>query len=373
MRARRAAGRGFTLVELMVALVLGLVVVGGAITVFAGSRATSTFNATLTELQENARFAMDSIVRDVRMAGFQGCVDINTATATVRGDGAPTTDLFDSAVTGSLVAGPATWSPAGPIGFVPPEAPAPGVPVPGTHALSVQFGSPETHRILKMPSAAAPVTLTDATAAAIGLATGDFALVSNCQSADLFRVTGTADASIAHEAAGNGGDGRLTAAYGEPLADADGDGVADDATRSRVMRFEANVYYVGDTGRTNAAGDPVRSLYRQTLPYSRPPIEMVEGVGHLALRLGFRDPALGDALAFVRPGAGPLPSGRVEVVEIGLLVESFDPVLDAPDARGYALAGLTVSPGAAHGAGTYANDRRLRRAFNTTVSIRNRR
>ena len=355
-------------------MVLGLVVTGGAFTVFSGSKRTAALNATLTELQESARFALDSIVRDVRMAGFQGCVDINTATATVRGDGAPTADLFDSALTASRVTASGAWAPPPPAGFVPPAAPAAGVPVPGTQALSIQFGSPETHRILKMGSAQAPITLMNATAAEAGFATGDFAIVSNCQSADLVRVTGTADASIAHEPSGNGGDGRVTAAYGEAAIDADGDGLADDRTRSRVMRFEANVYFVGDTGRTDAAGAPVLALYRQTLPYTRPPIEMVEGVSNLQVRLGFRDPGAGAALAFARPGAGALPAGRVEVVELGLLIESFDPVLEpgAP-ARGYALAGRPVVAGAARGAGTYPDDRRLRLAFNASVSIRNRR
>ena len=353
-------------------MVLGLVVTGGAFTVFSGSKRTAALNARLTELQESARFALDSIVRDVRMAGFQGCVDINTATATVRGDGAPTADLFDSALTASRVTASGAWAPPPPAGFVPPAAPAAGVPVPGTQALSIQFGSPETHRILKMDSAQAPITLMNATAAEAGFATGDFAIVSNCQSADLVRVTGTADASIAHEPSGNGGDGRVTAAYGEAALDADG--VPTDRTRSRVMRFEANVYFVGDTGRTDAAGAPVLALYRQTLPYTRPPIEMVEGVSNLQVRLGFRDPGAGAALAFARPGAGALPAGRVEVVELGLLIESFDPVLEpgAP-ARGYALAGRPVVAGAARGAGTYPDDRRLRLAFNASVSIRNRR
>lgn len=64
---------GFSLVELMVALALGLVLMFGAVQVFTASKQTYRVNEAMSRLQENARFAMDILTRDIRQAGFMGC------------------------------------------------------------------------------------------------------------------------------------------------------------------------------------------------------------------------------------------------------------------------------------------------------------
>ena len=363
--------RGFSLVELMIAMVIGLVVIGGAITVFSGSRSTSELNRTVTELQESARFALGSIVRDVRMAGFQGCADVNTSPAAIQALGAPVTDLAASAFTASRVETDGTWTPAPPAGFTPPASGASGAPVPGTHAIVVQFGNPVVHRIEPMALTSSPVVLADTDAASASLVAGDYALVSNCSTADVFRISGTAGSTLQHLNADNASN-LLSANYGA------GNTPGANETRAFVMRFESNVYYVGDTGRTNAAGDRVRALYRQTLPYgsaANPPIEMVEGVANLKVRLGHRAEAPDTSIRYVRPGDAPPDAGGVDAVEIGLLLESHDPVADAPGGRGYRLAGIehTGADAPASAATGFPRDRRMRLAFNASVAIRNRR
>lgn len=366
----KARDDGFSLIELMIAMVLGLIVIGSAIAVFSGSKRTAALNTTLTELQESARFALDSIVRDVRLAGFQGC----TATpATVLATTAPTNDLFASAITSSLVQDNGDWLPAAPPGFSAPKGDAPGVPVPGTHTLSVQYGSPETWRIEPMATNSSAVVLRDIGASETGLVAGDLAMVSNCQVADLFQVSDVGEKTIAHDATANRGDPRLSAAYGDQSYQDDNSPDAD-RSRARLMRFEANIYYVGDTGRTSPAGDPVLSLYRQSLPFAGgAPIEMVEGVAHLEVRLGLRDPALNNDVVFVSPEEFTATDGRVERVEVGLLLQSYDRVTDQPNGRSYRLAGTLLKPAATRGATTYISDRRMRIAVNSAVSIRNRR
>ena len=66
--------RGVTLVELMIAMMLGLVLTAGMIQVFTGNRATYAFNDGLSRVQENARFALDRITQSARMAGYRGCL-----------------------------------------------------------------------------------------------------------------------------------------------------------------------------------------------------------------------------------------------------------------------------------------------------------
>jgi type IV pilus assembly protein PilW len=63
---------GVTLIELMVALAIGSLVIVGAITVYMQSRNTYRTNETAARLQEVARYAMDTIEPDVRLAGFWG-------------------------------------------------------------------------------------------------------------------------------------------------------------------------------------------------------------------------------------------------------------------------------------------------------------
>ena len=64
---------GLTLIELMVSLVLGLVLIGGVLNIFASNRETYRVNENLTRMQENARTGFDFMARDLREAGQNPC------------------------------------------------------------------------------------------------------------------------------------------------------------------------------------------------------------------------------------------------------------------------------------------------------------
>lgn len=66
----RSMETGLTLIELMVAMLLGLLLTAAVIQVFAGSRSSNTVQAGMSRLQENARFALDALARDIGNAGF---------------------------------------------------------------------------------------------------------------------------------------------------------------------------------------------------------------------------------------------------------------------------------------------------------------
>lgn len=70
----RRLGRqtGLTLIELMIAMVIGVFLLIGTLTVFTQSRANFRVADSVARLQENARFAMDSIEPDLRLARFWG-------------------------------------------------------------------------------------------------------------------------------------------------------------------------------------------------------------------------------------------------------------------------------------------------------------
>jgi type IV pilus assembly protein PilW len=65
--------RGVTLVELMVALVLGLLVSGGIVVTFMSTSASNQAQAQLSRLQEQGRYAVTRIAADLKMAGAQYC------------------------------------------------------------------------------------------------------------------------------------------------------------------------------------------------------------------------------------------------------------------------------------------------------------
>ncbi|MEE4297719.1 MAG: PilW family protein [Wenzhouxiangella sp.] len=63
---------GLTLIELMVALTLGLLLLGGVLQLFVGSRVTYTTNEALARVQENVRFSSEELKRVVRGASHFG-------------------------------------------------------------------------------------------------------------------------------------------------------------------------------------------------------------------------------------------------------------------------------------------------------------
>lgn len=65
--------RGLTLVELMIALLLGLLLTAGIIHVFIGTQQTNRTQEAMSSVQETGRFALDILARDVRQAGYGGC------------------------------------------------------------------------------------------------------------------------------------------------------------------------------------------------------------------------------------------------------------------------------------------------------------
>jgi len=72
-QARKAGGpvpAGFTLLELMIAMALGLVILGAAYAVFTLQNRQLGNQEQVVDIQQNARAAIDIFGREIRMAGF---------------------------------------------------------------------------------------------------------------------------------------------------------------------------------------------------------------------------------------------------------------------------------------------------------------
>lgn len=66
--------KGLSLIELMIAMTLSLIVAAAMIALFISSRQSYRVNENMSRLQENARFAVAFISRDLRMADYRPCV-----------------------------------------------------------------------------------------------------------------------------------------------------------------------------------------------------------------------------------------------------------------------------------------------------------
>jgi len=62
--------KGLTLVEIMVAMVIGIIIMGGVINVYSSSKSSYNMQAGISRMQENARFALDILSMHISMAGY---------------------------------------------------------------------------------------------------------------------------------------------------------------------------------------------------------------------------------------------------------------------------------------------------------------
>lgn len=71
---------GFSLMEMMIAITIGFIVVAGIGYLYLGSSQTFKTQDSLSAIQENSRFALDTMSRDIRMAGYMGCGNLSGIT-----------------------------------------------------------------------------------------------------------------------------------------------------------------------------------------------------------------------------------------------------------------------------------------------------
>ena len=356
MRTHSVTQRGLSFVELLVALALSATLILGVFTVYMDSNQTSRLSTSLARIQEAGRIATDIMARDMRMVGFQGCADPDDVTMNIIAQNPPTSDFFASTLRGWEVDN-ANWAAGTEFDNTTIEARA----VLGSDVIAVQRG--ETVEVELTGNMNADNANIQVGGPEVNLfAQNDIVLISDCEAADLFRISSQPSSNTWAHANNVNTDNRLSQAY------------TDDA---RIMRFSATVYFVADTGRDDANGNDIRALYRATnnlLNQATPSFqidEIVEGVESLQVEYG-------ELLATnnVRYTTADNVTNMANVValRVGLLISDTDSVRGDPDDASYDLPGETIVPvtGAAAGAVTHPEDLRLRRTFISTVMLRNR-
>ena len=196
-RTKRQASRqrGISLVELMVAMVIGLILIAGVVKIFASNKQGYRTHEAMSRIQENGRYAMEILARNVRMAGFMGCGNLDTIEPNVIANNPPSGGLSASnAVRGYEYDG-SNWSPS----F---NGTAPTGVVAGTDVITVSRGGDcGAYLVGNMLVDNANIQLNPDNTC--NFQAGDVVIISDCVSTDIFRATSvsggaTSKITIAH-------------------------------------------------------------------------------------------------------------------------------------------------------------------------------
>ena len=82
----RSLQKGMSLVELMVAITLGIFIAGALVSLFINSKENYRLNENMSRLQENARFAVAFLAHDLRMTDYRTCVTDATLADALAGE-----------------------------------------------------------------------------------------------------------------------------------------------------------------------------------------------------------------------------------------------------------------------------------------------
>jgi type IV pilus assembly protein PilW len=349
---------GFSLVELMVAITIGLIIVAAASEIFLRSHATYQVDEGMARVQENARFAMDYLHKDIRMAGYLGCNSRLFADNKVNNIVKPASQvtLFNTGglrgyryqCTSSCSGNLSEWEPALPSEFF-----TNGEVKTQSDVIIINRGSDlDTSLWGNLAPDNGNIQLNNPSQIRNEIAVNDILLISDCSGADVFRATNVgqgAQTTIAHSSSGNT-DSKLSKSYGP-------DG--------RLMKLVTRAYYVKDSATDNEPG-----LYRKELGTGGALTagqELVGGVEAIKILYGVDTAGTGSIAQFVPPNSvGDWT--KVIGVRLGFIARTPGTVDTQQDTKTYDLLGDTTS-----GLDNFGpvNDNRRRRVFNETIRIRN--
>jgi len=295
--------RGFSLIELMIAFLIGLVVIGGAVSLFVSNRQTSRTTENLSRMQENSRIAFEMMSRDIREAAGNPCSK-TLPIANVLKDTTNPNNWWANWGDGIFGYDNTAAFPNAPFGTTA------GLRVSGTDAIEIKSGSasPGVTVVAHNPVAAS-IQLNVNTHE---LVDGDVVMICDYAQASLTQITNASSSSdtIVHNT-GTGTPGNCTKTLGYPVTCGPPpvENPYQYKPNSIVAKLSASRWYIGNNGRGG------RSLYRADRANNQ---EIAEGVDNLQLRY-----LVGDN--YVAAAAAPVWRD-VTAVEVAMTVVSNERV-----------------------------------------------
>ncbi|WP_228050735.1 PilW family protein [Pontibacterium sinense] len=362
-RLNRKRQQGLSMIELMVALLIGTLLTAAVLQMFLGSRTTYAMQSALATMQENARFAVEFLSRDLRKAGYTGC-STNTTIANTLRDSSNSDEIYAQYDMSAPVSLEDNYSVAAGTSI---PLPTSASPTAGTDIVSVKFADGEGSCTVESHVAA---SATIHCYANHDYQKGQVLLISDCSHSAIFQQSNTVNTNsqtkqVNHNT-GQAVPGNCTKGLGLPVDCSTTLGTAYTfPTGATVQLYKNYTYYIDD----NDFGSP--ALHRSAISLTSGTAalaeqELVEGVEDMQITYGIDNDDDGDADYYVAAdtngdGVEDLDVTEVVAIRVSLLMRSIENnVLSS--AQTYSYNGATVT----------ATDRRLRKVFTATITLRNR-
>ena len=355
--------RGFSMVELMVAITLALLLTGAVISVFIGSRTAYQSTAAVGDMADSGRFALNLIGESVRSAGNVACNSASSGTSLLlpaANNGFTTNFLvgvtgFEAVGTGpgtttalpAAVGAAGNWNPALDVSITNATAAAFGVPMQGSDMLVVYSSKPRVPPVYTTADVAAGVSVLPVSTPPPNLpamAVSDYAAISDCTKSLISRAGAVTANSITFQ-------DPLTLGF---------------TAGAFVTPLTATVYYIG----TGSDGDS--SLWRIEqingafpVPSPQSPEELVPDVENMQVLYGIDPAGTGTASAYVT--ADQIGGFNVVSIQVALLVASPPGNKAVPPQPAFNMLG--VAPNVIQV--TAPADNRARQVFYATINLRN--
>lgn len=374
---------GLSLIELMIALALGLLVIGAMIQLFAGNRATYSANEALARVQENGRFAMEVLRREVRQVNFYGTcaaqIPIRNHLRTDCGNNSSTIYSDDRSIVGWEFLGTGLGQT-----YVDLEEEADLVPTPGalnrweSRAGALNLDLPDfldgrvvpgsDVLLIRTPEVVSGVTAagnTPANASSINLnasntlAKDEIVLITNCATgADLFQNRSNSNATSLSAGSGscsNPGPGNQNGLNWSTAYD----------STMQIFRIRVQAFYVGYNTTTGEPGLWRANLGLGTSAANVVHEELVDGIESMQVLYGYSQPAPdgdGQTVDFWVT-ADDVPDWDFVIgARVSLVLRSSESMSSGVLRQTFDLGGTAFSP---------PEDTRLRQPFSASISLRN--
>ncbi|RBW48200.1 PilW family protein [Marinobacter sp. F3R11] len=313
---------GLSLIELMIALLLGTLLTVGLVQVFTSNSQSFRHNEAAARSAESGRIAADILSRAIRNAGFFGCFPVNGITNSLDS----TDGEYDEVRHGFVTLGVSATETGG-------YTERPGSSIAGTGFINVT-GVRRPGAIVKLGAdltATNDIQLEDSDEDGVddpgSLVVNDLAYITNCEMGDIFQIseltTSGNDITLkADDSAGADGNPGNDLSGNIPLACTSVGSCLSTVYAQGTEIFEpySEAYFIG------TAADGGRSLFMRQADGTD--IELVAGVEDMSVRFGEGTVAAG--VQFWRAASAVVNWDDVLAVEVSLLIASpNDNVMDS--------------------------------------------
>jgi len=330
------------LVEIMIAVTIALFLLTGIYTLFLNTKSTYNTQQGLSRIQENARYAIEKLSHDVRMAGYMGCGGANPQNAVNTLNNA-NDYAYDFSVPIQGFDGQGTsWSPNLPPALSGLTHP----PIDGTDVITVRGADGGGIRIVSpMPQPSAELKVS--TLNNSGIAIGDIVMLSDCTDAAIFQLTNVQSSDHLQHQTGTQTPGNATKNLGKSYQ-----------AGALVQAASTRSYFIANANSTSCS-DGGCGLWELTGAGSEQ--ELVRGVEDMQILYGVAPGAKETASSYV-DASNVSDWSRVVSVRIALVLNSIDPTSPQSYTRDFQILAQSRS----------ITSRRLHRVFTTTIALRNR-